>query len=99
MNNVVDITKYFGRKRKTRGRPFNDTNKYCIWVERYFEEGSEYIEYMLSDDRLMNSKTGSEMVAKHLVGVLLNICFDDPELIVEVLQKIDEELGELASDD
>lgn len=95
MTKIIDISKYFDKPKKGPGRPFAKPSKYCMWIESYLEDHQEYLEYMVSDDRLVSSKYGKEMIARHMVCILLSLCEEDPSLVAEVVEKIDEELDAL----
>lgn len=89
---IIKLSNYLGRPKKKRGRPIHEPNKYCLWVEVTIdEEGDEVVEYKLSDDILLDTKFGRELLSRHIGSVLLDLTTDNPELICELMEMLEKE--------
>lgn len=86
MGKVIDITKRLKNQVHT-GRPFQMPNKYCIFLE-YSEPST--LEFCLSDEKILTSKTGPVILVEHIMAILMSVVNEDPSLIAEVLEIIEE---------
>lgn len=88
---IIRLNQYLGRPRRKKGRPIEEPNKYCLWVQVSTDErGDEQVEYQLSDDILLDTKFGRELLSRHIGSILLDISSDDPALICELLEMLEQ---------
>ena len=87
---IIKLSEYLGRPKRKKGRPIEEPNKYCLWVEVTIDDkGEESIEYNISNDILLDTKFGRELLSRHIGSILIDMTNDNPELVCELLEMLE----------
>lgn len=87
---VVDITKYFGTKRrKPKGRPVELPEWFCISVRRIPSEEGEIYDYDASH-QLLYSAAGRTLLVEFFLAVTAEMYDQDPYFIIELGERLQE---------
>lgn len=90
-NNVIDFTKFMNKEGKRRlEKDLNLPKVYSIRLEVSEVDGTYHLEYDVSNKQLLKSLLGKEMMFEHLIMVLLDVCSDDPAMIVELQESLED---------
>lgn len=90
MAKVINIKDYLGRpKKKPVGRPIDVPEKVVLWLEVDQDDPTAVL-YDCSDDRLLESSYGKQLLAWWLGNITCDLCAGlNPELIVQLQQALE----------
>jgi hypothetical protein len=93
---VIDITKYL-KKRKEDSRS-KIPRIYSVKFEVDKEE-AQHLTYTVSNKLISETCAGRKLLLDHLNMVVLHLCQEDPSLIIELQESLDEFFGGIEDED
>lgn len=95
MGKVIDISKYMSKEalqRMEKGPSVSSPKVYSVRfeVDTSEETGAYSLEYYVSNKALRETLKGKQILFEHLTAVVLNMCDDDPAMITELCETLEE---------
>jgi hypothetical protein len=91
MSKVIDITKYLKRKAK----PINKVKIPRVYSVKFevSKEDKNHLTYSVSNRLVGETTAGRKLLLEHLNTVVLHLCQEDPSLILELQESLEEFFG------
>ena len=91
MGKVIDFTKFLSSESKRRlEKGTKLPSKYSVRMRVSQKEEGYLLEYDVSNKKVRDTVVGREMLTEHLMMIILNLCEDDPSLILELYDTLAE---------